>query len=474
VSRFDEILDRTLGAFRFVSEALLGQLDEYMEPYASALPDARFSEGLFLLAAGMLAARSPQVSKAAAHAPQDEQEATSLLKRFYRLLKTSRFKHRRWLKVLYADARQVVEAHDKERVVVALDPVNFEKAYAEKIEGISTVRKSTPPGTLPKQEARLTQGYPALMAYIVNLPQPAIPYARLFSYTMPEFLSENREIERAMRTNAAQCVITEDVNPPVYRLALGLWMRLFGPKVFSVRLFSAVLGWLAVPLAWWLGKKLLGPLEATLAASMMALSPFQVYYSREAKGYILVNLLALLSVIVWLRLVRLLPSRRKNAPPPSWLWPVHALITAAMLGAHYFSALLVVWQNLWTWGRLRSQRRDLTLWIGSQGLAAVALLAWLWLTLPGLLDGLHHTSTKEGVQALGFLAYFRRVFLEFGAGPDAPSMAGLWAALGKSVKSWTTSTPVSTSTAWLTPCLEQPSRPRPGPESGPRNSSRVM
>ena len=122
------------------------------------------------------------------------------MKRFYRLLKTPRFKHGQWLKLLYADARRVVEVSDKERVVIALDPVNFEKAYAKKIEGISTVRKSTPPGTLPRQDARLTKEYPALMAYIVNLPQPAIPYARLFSYTMPEFLSENREIERAMRT----------------------------------------------------------------------------------------------------------------------------------------------------------------------------------------------------------------------------------------------------------------------------------
>jgi len=169
------------------------------------------------LAAGMLAARSPQPSKAAAHAPQGERDETSLMKRFYRLLKTPRFKHRQWLKLLYADARRVVEASDKERVVVALDPVNFEKAYAKKIEGISTVRKSTPPGTLPRQDARLTKGYPALMAYIVNLPQPAIPYARLFSYTMPEFLSENRGIERAMRTvrlvipGRKVCLVTDSV-----------------------------------------------------------------------------------------------------------------------------------------------------------------------------------------------------------------------------------------------------------------------
>lgn len=217
MSRFDGILDKALEAFKSVSEVLLGKLNEYMEPYAKALPDARFGEGLLLLAAGMLAARSPQPAKAAAHAPQDEQGETSLMKRFYRLLKTPRFKHRQWLKLLYADAWRVVEASDKERVVVALDPVNFEKAYAKKIEGISTVRKSTPPGTLPRQEARLTKGYPALLAYIVNLPQPAIPYARLFSYTMPEFRSENLELVRAMRTirtvipERAVCLVTDSV-----------------------------------------------------------------------------------------------------------------------------------------------------------------------------------------------------------------------------------------------------------------------
>jgi hypothetical protein len=63
----------------------------------------------------------------------------------------------------------------------------------------------------------LTKGYPALLAYIVNLPQPAIPYARLFSYTTPDFLSENREIVRAMRTirivipKRVVCLVTDSV-----------------------------------------------------------------------------------------------------------------------------------------------------------------------------------------------------------------------------------------------------------------------
>jgi hypothetical protein len=47
---------------------------------------------------------------------------------------------------------------------------------------------------------RLTKGYPAITATIVNLPQPALTYANWFSYTTDEFISENHEIERAIRT----------------------------------------------------------------------------------------------------------------------------------------------------------------------------------------------------------------------------------------------------------------------------------
>lgn len=78
---------------------------------------------------------------------------TALAKRFCRLLSTPRFSHRQWLKLLYADTCQVVEDSDVDPVIVALDPVNL--AYAERIEGISTVYKSTPPEFITWQtEAR--------------------------------------------------------------------------------------------------------------------------------------------------------------------------------------------------------------------------------------------------------------------------------------------------------------------------------
>ena len=52
---------------------------------------------------------------------------------------------------------------------MALAPVNFEKPYTQKLEGVSTVYKKTPPNL--QGEARLAQGYPAITATVVNTAQ---------------------------------------------------------------------------------------------------------------------------------------------------------------------------------------------------------------------------------------------------------------------------------------------------------------
>jgi hypothetical protein len=63
------------------------------------------------------------------------------------------------------------------------------------------VQKSTPPGE--RGQKRLTSGYPAITATVVNLAEPVVSYANWFSYLTDDFVSENREIYRAIRTTRA-------------------------------------------------------------------------------------------------------------------------------------------------------------------------------------------------------------------------------------------------------------------------------
>jgi len=77
----------------------------------------------------------------------------------------------------------------------------MEKPYTDDLEGVSLVMKSTPPSL--NGEKRITRGYPAITATIVNLAQPATTYANWFSYETAEFISQNREVERAFRISRA-------------------------------------------------------------------------------------------------------------------------------------------------------------------------------------------------------------------------------------------------------------------------------
>lgn len=83
-------------------------------------------------------------------------------------------------------------------LVVALDPANFEKPYAKKLEGVSTVHKYTPPNL--EGQARLAHDYSALTATVVNTAVPAVSYANWFSYQTADFIIQNREIQRSIRT----------------------------------------------------------------------------------------------------------------------------------------------------------------------------------------------------------------------------------------------------------------------------------
>ena len=66
-------------------------------------------------------------------------------KRVYRFLGNTRFSTAQFTQGLYARSVQAIHAAAPAYVVVALDPVNFEKPYTTELAGVSTVHKSTPP-----------------------------------------------------------------------------------------------------------------------------------------------------------------------------------------------------------------------------------------------------------------------------------------------------------------------------------------
>jgi Transposase DDE domain len=175
-------------------------LQTFLAPMIDLVPDRRLQRVVPLAVRGILARESPVITHIAQSVARTDTDPWPAAKRLYRFLDNPRVPPRRLFKGLYHRARATVAQEQPDYLVVAVDPVNFEKPYTTALEGISTVRKSTPPDRRGK--ARLTHGYPAITATVVNTRVPATTYANWFSYRVG-FRSENWEIQRALRLTRA-------------------------------------------------------------------------------------------------------------------------------------------------------------------------------------------------------------------------------------------------------------------------------
>jgi hypothetical protein len=78
-----------------------------------------------------------------------------------------------------------------------------------------------------------------------------------------------------------------DIHPPLYYYLLHFWRSIFGASEFALRSLSAVLGVLLVALTFLIGRKAFSIGIGLLAALVAAINPFQIYYSQEARMYML-------------------------------------------------------------------------------------------------------------------------------------------------------------------------------------------
>ena len=113
-----------------------------------------------------------------------------------------------------------------------------------------------------------------------------------------------------------QRIFGVSVHPPLYFIAVHYWMALFGTEADQIslgvaRLLPALLGSVLVPAAFGLGWLAVRSLRAAhLAAMMMALSPFGIYLSQEARHYTLAMVWVMASLACFVMAVRALDHRR--------------------------------------------------------------------------------------------------------------------------------------------------------------------
>lgn len=214
-----------------------------------------------------------------------------------------------------------------------------------------------------------------------------------------------------------------DIHPPLYYYLLHFWMRVFGNSEFAVRALSALLGTVLVYLTYLLGRHLSNHWLGLVAAFLATISPFQVYYSQEARMYILLASLSALSVYCFIRFLETEVSKSRTLKPETrnqYLWiALYIVATTLSLYTHYSFPIVIVMQNLlyaiWlaiSWRQGRVLGRALR-WIVVQ--MTVVALYWPWLP-----TALRQVSNWPPIsQPHGLLFVVQEVFRLFSLGPTA-------------------------------------------------------
>jgi hypothetical protein len=212
-----------------------------------------------------------------------------------------------------------------------------------------------------------------------------------------------------------------DIHPPFYYLLLHLWTRLFGPGIVPVRLFSVLIGTAAVPLMAAVGRRLLGASGGLLAAFLLAISPFHVYYAQEVRMYGLVMLLGLAATYFALRW-----------PWGASAWSGYVLVATAALYTQYYAGFLLLGLNLVVlirWLRRSAGRhplRNLLSWLAAQVAVALLFLPWAWYASDKLVTYVRFKVSVEQDPSMGFFTYLGRHLAAFTWGHTEGVLAGWW------------------------------------------------
>jgi uncharacterized membrane protein len=151
-------------------------------------------------------------------------------------------------------------------------------------------------------------------------------------------------------------VATVETTPPLYFVLIWAWAKVFGGGAVALRAFSAIAGVALVPIAYASARELVSRRAGVLAAAFVVINPFMIWYSQEARSYMLLAALTGASFLFFAR------ARRDPSPANLAWW---AGLSAAALMTHFFAGFAVAPEALW----LLVQRRS---WATGGAVAIVA------------------------------------------------------------------------------------------------------
>jgi mannosyltransferase len=198
-----------------------------------------------------------------------------------------------------------------------------------------------------------------------------------------------------------------DIHPPGYYILLAGWRSLAGHSELALRALSALAGVLTAALCYAIGSRLFDRRVGLLAALLVAIHPFQVYYAQEARMYALLGTFSAASILLTAAVLTIpgqMTAGRFKPRQAALTIGSYILVNAAGLYTHYSFPLVLAAESLvfliWLLGRPKKLHGLLT-WILIQGAALLLFLPWLPTAVRQIITWPSSSGTPVGALMLG-------------------------------------------------------------------------
>jgi len=161
--------------------------------------------------------------------------------------------------------------------------------------------------------------------------------------------------------------------PTLYHILLNFWLYL-GRSDAMIRLLSAVFGVIALWVVYLVGKNLLDTKHGLLGAFLLAISPFHIWYSQEARMYSLLILLSSASMLFFIKFLK----EKRGWPSVWWI-----LTTVMAIYTHYHAAFILFCQVVFFLFFRAKYRSRWSRFGYSLGAMAIMVLPSFFLMFPG-------------------------------------------------------------------------------------------
>jgi uncharacterized membrane protein len=127
--------------------------------------------------------------------------------------------------------------------------------------------------------------------------------------------------------------LSQGNNPPLYELFLHYWIKFFGISEFAVRLPSVIFSSITVYFIYKICQKFFSTKAAILAAVLFTFSNYEMYFAHEARVYSLFMLLTVISMFLYLSLLKANQSRGYAV--------ALVIVNILLLYSHFFSWFVI-------------------------------------------------------------------------------------------------------------------------------------